>query len=123
MKRGVKIVSDGTPNGTRLIDTDTGAEIRYVSSITWRIDSMPMHFATATVEFTAVPIEANGELRQVEPPWWSWRRYIYKTPSLATEVEHLLQSSQHELIGARDQAKEFAKLYLATREALNQSGD
>ena len=87
MKRGVKIVSDGTPSGSHLIDAETGAEIRYVTSITWRIDSMPMHFATATVEFSCVPIEANGELRQIEPPWWNWRRYIYRTPCLAQQTD------------------------------------
>lgn len=56
----VKIVSDGTPHGTRITD-ETGNPIEYVDSIDWemRMDRL----ATATVRFVAIPVEVEAELR------------------------------------------------------------
>lgn len=57
----VKIVSDGTPTGTRLVDAETGKTIRGVRKITWG-SGYPGDVPTATVEFISVPIEVTAEL-------------------------------------------------------------
>lgn len=56
----VKVVSDGTPNGTKLFDADTGAELKLpVSAITWHIDADSA--GQALVRLTVVQVEVEGE--------------------------------------------------------------
>ena len=54
--RKLKIISDGTSNGTALVDVETGQAISNVMSITWSIDVDTM-LATATVKLTSIPTE------------------------------------------------------------------
>jgi hypothetical protein len=51
----IKIVSDGTPYGTKLINIETGDEIKDIKSIDWHIEVDKL--ATAKIEFLRVPVE------------------------------------------------------------------
>lgn len=56
----IKIVSDGTGIGTKVINADTGERLRWIKRISWSI-SGPDELATATVHFTKVEIEVIGD--------------------------------------------------------------
>lgn len=58
--RRIKIVSDGTPAGTAVVDAETGAPISGVMAVSWRADVVGV---TATLEIERVEIEAVGECR------------------------------------------------------------
>ena len=60
----IKIVSDGTPSGTKILDTETGKELSYVTKVSWKVD-LKSPFATATLEIIKVPVEVVGNA-QVE---------------------------------------------------------
>lgn len=52
----LKIISDGTSFGTKLLNEDTGEPIGFVESIEWKIN-VGDTFATAVVKFVQVPVE------------------------------------------------------------------
>lgn len=52
----VKIISDGTPAGTRLINMETGEPIMGITKIVFSVDKDNM--AKVSVDFTGIPIEA-----------------------------------------------------------------
>lgn len=56
----LKIVSDGTPYGTRIFD-EFGNEIENVTRIEWKIAATGM--ARATIDLQMVPVEVSGELQ------------------------------------------------------------
>jgi hypothetical protein len=51
----IKIVSDGTPRGTQVINEVTGERLKNVTAIEWRIECT--NIAEATVTFRNVPVE------------------------------------------------------------------
>lgn len=56
----VKVVSDGTPMGTKLFDADTGAELKLpVTAITWHIDNDSP--GQALIRLNVVQVEVVGE--------------------------------------------------------------
>ncbi len=56
----LKIVSDGTPHGTKIVDQESGKELNNVKSIFWCI-SADGTYTNAAVEFTNIPVEIAGE--------------------------------------------------------------
>lgn len=56
----IKIVSDGHGNNTRVINLDTGTEIKGITAIT--VEILPDNFVNATLEFTDVELEINAEI-------------------------------------------------------------
>jgi hypothetical protein len=52
----LKIVSDGTNSGTRLIDEDTGEMVHKIQKLTWSTD-VENWIATTTIELVDVPVE------------------------------------------------------------------
>lgn len=55
----VKIESDGTPNGTRVLNADTGEKIEGLTKVEWSVElGMP---AVAKLEFLLVDITAIGD--------------------------------------------------------------
>lgn len=56
----IKIVSDGTPYNTHVLNADTGEKIEGITSIHWRIDSAS-EFAHTVLTFEVVPVEVIGE--------------------------------------------------------------
>lgn len=57
----IKIISDGTPHGTCVVDADTGAIVRGVTHVSWDSGS-PGDVPTARVEFIKVPVEIIADL-------------------------------------------------------------
>jgi len=55
----IKIISDGTAPGTRVVDAGTGEPIDGITAISWKVDVN--HLAEATLTFIKVPVEAEGE--------------------------------------------------------------
>lgn len=56
----VKVVSDGTPAGTKVINADTGEDLGLpISAITWHIDGDSA--GQALVRLTLVQVEVEGE--------------------------------------------------------------
>ena len=56
----LKIISDGTATGTKLIDSETGKAVPFVESISWTVDAGSA-FATCTVKLVNVAIEAPSQ--------------------------------------------------------------
>lgn len=54
----IKIISDGTPNGTKVIDLETGKIIHWVQEVTWRIDTD--NLAQVTIKVLNVPVELTS---------------------------------------------------------------
>jgi len=64
----LRIVSDGVGIGTHIYDTETGAEVRGVRSITWQIDYDGLAIATIEVICAMADIQAKEvEVQTVEP--------------------------------------------------------
>jgi len=67
----VKIISDGTPKGTHVIDIDTGKELEGVQAIKWEIQTDYM--AKVTLELSRIDIEiiweVNMEAEMSEMNW------------------------------------------------------
>ena len=57
----VKIVSDGTTQGTRIVEESTGEPLGFVQSIEWKVDVNDT-LATATVKFVKIPVEIVCEV-------------------------------------------------------------
>jgi len=53
----IKIISDGTVSGTRVVDPDTGAEVFSVSAIHWRFDALTG--LECTMELVQVPVDGE----------------------------------------------------------------
>lgn len=53
----LKIVSDGTPPGTKLVDADTGAEVQNVCGLRWSLQAGELSRATVELDY----IEFDGE--------------------------------------------------------------
>ncbi len=58
----VKIVSDGTEVGTKVIDCDTGEAIENVYSAVWECDIDNVRLARLTLKIRPVEIEAVGDV-------------------------------------------------------------
>lgn len=54
----LKITSDGTSLGTKLVDEDSGETIGLVQKIEWSI-GVDSAFATCTVKLAKMPLEAS----------------------------------------------------------------
>ena len=55
----VKIISDGTSKGTRVIDEQSGEAVEGCVYLSWIIDKD--HMATATITLVKVSIDASAE--------------------------------------------------------------
>lgn len=53
----LKLISDGTNTGTKLIDEDTGEMIHGISKLSWEADINNIAVTKTTVEFFNVPVE------------------------------------------------------------------
>lgn len=58
----IKIISDGTAVGTRVVDRDTGEQLRNVIGIRWRIADYDDR-AIAQIEFSNVEVELEAEVK------------------------------------------------------------
>lgn len=54
----LKIISDGTTVGTKLINEETGEMVGLVQNIQWEV-GVGDNFASATVRLIKVPVELN----------------------------------------------------------------
>jgi hypothetical protein len=55
----LKIVSDGTPANTHVVDAATGEKVNGIVAIEWRIDS-PTKLSEATITIRAMEIDVIG---------------------------------------------------------------
>lgn len=60
----IKIISDGTPQGTKVVNTETDERIEYVTSVQWKCEIGDI--ARARIEFLAIPVELTGEVKEDE---------------------------------------------------------
>ena len=56
MSMKVKIISDGTPRGTKLVNAETGEKLEGVTSVEWHISVDRL--SEAVIMMRGVPIEA-----------------------------------------------------------------
>lgn len=72
----LKIISDGTSFGTRVVNAETGEELQYVKSIRWEICSQSRR-SNAIVELANVELDvtSHAETRRPVSPWGflAWR--------------------------------------------------
>jgi hypothetical protein len=62
----IKIISDGTGHGTKVINADTGEPVEFVTSVEWWIlDSLST--ASCRIELAAVEVDVVGELVDDRP--------------------------------------------------------
>jgi hypothetical protein len=55
----IKIISDGTPKNTKVVDADTGELVKDVYAIQWSCDVH--NLARAIIGFINVPVEVEAE--------------------------------------------------------------
>lgn len=69
MKDGLnlKLVSNGMPAGTHLIDIDTGKEISNIAAIDWSI--RPNQMADCTINLLDLPVEVIAVAKLSENPY------------------------------------------------------
>lgn len=87
----LKIISDGTNGGTKLIDEDTGEMIHLIQKLTWEADAKDLT-TKVTVELINVPVEivskAEVELLDYDVSTWELK------PSKTFEKEIKIVSEQ-----------------------------
>jgi hypothetical protein len=57
----IKIISDGTVRGTRVVDQETGAEVYSVTAIHWQFNTAT-GLTECTLELEQVPVEVQARL-------------------------------------------------------------
>ena len=57
----LKIISDGTPWGTKVVNVETGEVVQYVTDVEWKFASGKM--AEATIKLAQVPVEIEIDKR------------------------------------------------------------
>lgn len=62
MARKIRIVSDGTPGGTRVIDEASGEDIRGIRAIRWEVTGKDI--AKVSLDFVKVPVDLVGEVEE-----------------------------------------------------------
>jgi len=58
----LKIISDGTIAGTRVVDIKTGKPLSGVCSISWRVNAR--NYPIAVIEFENIPVELDVEVER-----------------------------------------------------------
>lgn len=59
----LKIISDGTKTGTKLIDEDTGEMIHGISKLTWEASVEDWAITKTTIEFFNIPVEIVSSVK------------------------------------------------------------
>ena len=55
----IKIVSDGTVHGTKIVNEDTGELLSGVQQVHWKVQAGDSVFAEATIHVINVPVEMS----------------------------------------------------------------
>ena len=63
----IKIISDGTVTGTRVLDADTGEELKDCTAVHWYIDTVH-GIAIADVRFWKTEVDLVGEQEDEDFP-------------------------------------------------------
>lgn len=58
----LKVISDGTALGTKVINAETGEAIENISRISWELDAS-VYIAQAVIEVIEIPVELTGGMR------------------------------------------------------------
>jgi hypothetical protein len=58
----LKIVSDGTPRGTKIFDEETGSELRNVVDLKWELSARDLSSCNVTMRLARVPLELLSEI-------------------------------------------------------------
>lgn len=59
----IKIISDGTPEGTRVVNAGTGEPIDRIAEVRWRATAWDCE---TWLRFVDVPVELVGEMKEEE---------------------------------------------------------
>lgn len=72
----LKIISDGTNAGTKLIDQDTGESVPLIQKITWEVSADGFGLSKTTIELLNVPVEivAKADVESHDP----WPQHVVK---------------------------------------------
>ncbi len=72
----VKIVSDGIPNRTRIIDVETGKPVNLpITSVVWSVKSKDqMALAQIEIELMSIDAEADAHVSIFDRASGTWRR-------------------------------------------------
>ena len=62
----LKIVSDGTPMGTQIVNEETGEPVRNVKSLYWHLTHKSL--VSAVVTFDEIPLEIISDFEPRESP-------------------------------------------------------
>jgi len=58
----IKIISDGTPYGTKVINKETGETLDLIEHVSWDIDAKDTGLARATIRFVKTEVDLIGEI-------------------------------------------------------------
>ena len=79
----IKIVTDGIPKNTKIIDMDTGEEIKGAYSIDYHIDKDDV--GRATIKFVKIPVELQLESSNLNSEYKSYSSYKLVYPKEQNE--------------------------------------
>lgn len=57
----IKIISDGTQAGTKVINEETGEPLKYVTEVVWRLSAESDGLAEVSLTMVDVPVELQGD--------------------------------------------------------------
>lgn len=88
----LKIISDGTNIGTRLVDEDSGEPIPLIQKLTWEASADGFNLTKVTVEILNIPVEitakADVELMDYDQANWE----LKPTKSFEKEIKIISES-------------------------------
>lgn len=82
----LKLVSDGTNTGTKLIDEDTGEMVHGISKITWEANAKDVVTKT-TVEFFNIPVDIQSKAEVHLQEWVSVEPTINSQNKLESSLD------------------------------------
>lgn len=116
----LKIISDGTNAGTKLLDEDSGESIPLIQKLTWETDSSGFGLSKVTVELLNVPVEivtkADVDLYEIWPTEHLSKSFekevkvVSEKLDIGAPVTKIFDNQTQEQIGAVQEIKWEANL-------------
>jgi len=84
----LKIISDGTNAGTKLINEDTGESVEFVQKISWEVSAKDFT-CKAIVDFINIPVEITSKTEVQLHSWDPKTRVISHSKTFEKEIKIL----------------------------------